>query len=167
MSETKAFDPESSGPAKIVGPVLGFELKTSPARLKIPFKFREDTHSADTGKTLSAMEHVIIFFNIHHVTRELWNLGQVEIRVQGLGQTARIPSSSVLSLKDFPFNQVLIMTHSIPAHEFSPDVYEVRLNLMNGSRNTICQEVSRFIISPRGIIPHPGNQDRSTPEEQG
>jgi hypothetical protein len=72
----------------------------------------------------------------------------------------------VLYLKDYPFNQVLIMTHSIPAMQLSPDVYEVKLSLINGSRNTISEESSRFIISPQGIIPNPGTQDKSTPPEQ-
>ncbi len=151
MSEIKASDPESSGPAKIVGPVLGFELKKSPARRKNPHKFSE---------------HVVIFFNLRHVTRELWDRGQVEIQVQGLGQRAHRPITSVLSLRDYPFDEVLVLTHSFPAQEFSPDVYEVRLSLMNGRRNTINQEAARFIISPRGIIPHPGTQGKSTPPEQ-
>ena len=155
VSEKNIVVPKAAGPPKIVGPVLGFELKESPSQLQVPFKLSGNKIEVDAANTFSSTEQVVIFFNLHNVTRDLWQDGQVNILIKGMRADQEAPKTYAVKLCDVPYNEVLGITHSIPARDFSPDYYEVSLNLENGSRKVLDAEASRFIISPKEIVPHP------------
>lgn len=163
VSEKTISIPKGAGQAKIIGPVLGFELKESPSPQHAPFKLAGTKMEVDPGRTFAATEQVVIFFNLHNLTRELWQSGRVRIRISGLREQQEGPRTVELPLTDYPFNEALGITHSIPAGEFAPDYYEVTLTLMNGSQALIDEETGRFIISPMEIVPHPVTLSKTFP----
>ena len=163
VSEKTISIPKGAGQAKITGPVLGFELKESPSPQHAPFKLAGTKMEVDPGRTYAATEQVIIFFNLHNLTRELWQNGRVRIRVSGLQEEQGRHKTVELPLTGYPFNEALGITHSIPAGEFAPDYYEVTLTLLNGTQGVIDEESGRFIISPKKIVPHPVTLSKTFP----
>jgi GWxTD domain-containing protein len=167
VSEKNISVPKGAGPAKITGPVLGFELKESPGLRHAPFKLANARMEVDPGRTFAVTEQVVIFFNLHNVTRELWKNGRVRIRIAGLQEQKGDAARTIeLPLTDYPYNEALGITHSIPAGEFEPDYYEVILTLVNGSRSVIDEESGRFIISPKEIVPHPVTLSKTFPSSK-
>jgi GWxTD domain-containing protein len=156
VSEKNISVPKTSGAPVIVGPVLGFELKDHPGRLSVPFKLTHQKIEVDPRNTFALNEHVVVFFNVNRVDREFWTSGRVRIKIRGLNSKAdQAAITHELELKDFPYNETLSITHSIPAREFLPDYYEIKLTLLNGKSGVVHEESAQFIISPREIIPHP------------
>lgn len=150
---------KSFGPAKIVGPVLGFEFKDC------------------SYNSFACNERVVLFFNLNRLTRSLWKQGHVRVEIRGLGEnvitetdkeereirgkeprTYEIQAnhsnswSFDLELKAYPFKRTLGVTYSLPVQEFLPDYYEIKLTLINGRQKVIDEETSRFIISPQEIV---------------
>ncbi len=166
VSEKNIVVPKAAGPPKIVGPVLGFELKESFSPLQVPFKLSGKKIEVDAANTFSSTEQVVIFFNLHNVTRDLWQEGSVNISIKGMREGHESPKNYAVKLRDFPYSEVLGITHSIPAGDFSPDYYEVRLTLENGNQNVLDGEASRFIISPKEIVPHPVILTKSFPSSK-
>ena len=142
MFEKNSEAIKSAGPVEIVGPVLGFELKDYP------------------DITPSSAERIVIFFNLNHVSESLWQQGRIMVEINGLKENKTTRRTFELELKDYPYKKILGITHSIPARDFSPDYYEIRLTLLNGSQKILDQETSRFIISPKEIVPHPAGRRR-------
>lgn len=166
VGEKNISVPKGAGPAKIIGPVLGFELKESLGPQHAPFKLSHTRMEVDPGRTFAATEQVVIFFNLHNVTRELWRSGRVRIRVSGLQEQQDASRTFELPLADYPYNDALGITHSISAGEFAPDYYQVTLSLMNGSQSVIDEESGRFIISPKEIVPHPVTLSKTFPSSK-
>jgi GWxTD domain-containing protein len=166
VSEKTISIPKGTGSTTISTPVLGFELKESASAQHAPFKLAGARMEVDPGRTFAATEHVVIFFNLHNLSRELWQKGRVRVRVSGLREQRGKGKTIELPLTDYPFNAALGITHSIPAGEFSPDYYEVTLSLLNGSQAVISEETGRFIISPKEIVPHPVTLSKTFPQSK-
>jgi hypothetical protein len=137
------------GSAKIVGPVLGFEFKDC------------------SYNSFSAEESIVLFFNLNRLTRSLWKQGRVRVEISGLGEKGRADQNNCwsfdLELKDYPFKRTLGIASSLPAQEFLPDYYEIKLTLFNGRRKVIDEETSRFIISPQEIVLEQKGVKKSSP----
>lgn len=166
VSEKNVSIPKAGGPPKIVGPVLGFELKKTPSRLHAPFKLSDRKLEVDPAGPMAASEQVVVFFNLHQLSRQLWESGRVQIGFQGLRDKETPVKTYELQLRDYTYSEVLDIAHSIPAREFVPDYYEVTLTLKNGAEAVIDRESSRFIISPKEIVPHPVTLAKAFPEAQ-
>lgn len=142
MFEKNINAADSDGPVRIAGPVLGFELKDY------------------SDNSLSSTESIIIFFNLNHVSESLWKQGRIKVEINGLKDNKTARRAFELELKNYPYKQTLSVTHSVPARDFSPDYYEIKLTLLNGSQKILDRETSRFIISPKEILPRPGGRKR-------
>lgn len=116
-------------PIKIVGPVLGFEIK-------------------------EAKNHLIaIFFNLHNISKEIWGKGWIRIELKGLRKIKPSQRLFNIYLQEYPYKKIIGITHSIPACDLVPDYYEIRLMLFNGNERMVTEAKEKFKISSQEIIP--------------
>jgi len=155
--------PEISELPKIIEPVLGYKLQDYSSNLHIPFGVADKLLFVDPQNTFSQVDDVVIFFNLMNVKRKLWEEGKVEIFINGLREKNPVNKSFPLDLKEHPYNEILSISYVIPAREFSPDYYEVKLILKNGEEAIIDENNSNFIISQKEIVPHPTTLAKSFP----
>ncbi len=155
--------PESTGLPGIISPVLGFKAEQQKDPLHMPFKVAETKILVDPENTISPSEEVVLLFNLVNISDEMRESGKIRILVNGLGHRDPIKKSFTLELKTYPSKETLVITHSIPAKEFSPDYYEMHLILEDGEGNTIDEKKTQFILSSQAEVPHPVTLAKSFP----
>ncbi len=158
--EFSAFDgrisvPEPTGQPRIIGPILGYELQDYASHLFIPFKAIDKRLLIDPSDTFSTTEEIYLFFNITATSKDLWEQGKIEIRVDGM--TAKNPTqkSYTLNLKDYRYNKIMRMTYMIPGQELSSDYYQLKVVLKDIQDSVIDEKTAEFIVSPETVVPHP------------
>ncbi len=161
--EKDVYVPESTGLPGIIGPILGFKAEPRKDPLHLPFKVVDTKILVDPENTISASEEVALLFNLVNISDEMRKSGKVRILANGLGLRKPIKKSFSLDLNAYPPKETLVITHSIPAKEFSPDYYEMHLILEDGDGNPIDEKKTQFILSPQEEIPHPVTLSKSFP----
>jgi tetratricopeptide (TPR) repeat protein len=155
--------PEHTGAPRLVGPVIGYGLQDYPAHLHVPFKVVDKQLLIDPDSTIASSENVAFFFSVMDVSKSLWEDGKVELRVSGLRPNEPSQKALTLSLKDYPYHEIMGIHHSFPARELSPDYYEMTLTVKDGDGSLLDESASNFIISPSEGISHPVTMTRSFP----
>lgn len=147
--------PEDTGSPHIVGPVLGYKVQNYPLDRHIPFKVLDRKLVFDPTNTFSTSENISVFFTLPNLTQDLWQKGSVNIFIQGLKPNNPAQKSLILRLSNNPFRRTLFVSHTIPPGEFPPDYYRMKLDLIDEKGNIIDEKNSKFVISPKAVIPHP------------
>lgn len=155
--------PRKSDRTEIIGPVLGFKLQEHPSPTHIPFQVLNKKLHIDPNNILSSTEDLVIFFNLKDVSRALWQEGKIEVFIEGLSEKSPNEKSFSLSLKDYPFHDVMSILHSVSSPELSPDYYKMKLVLKDAKQATIDEKVANFIVSPKETVPHPVILSKSFP----
>jgi GWxTD domain-containing protein len=155
--------PEHSGIPRIVGPVLGYGLQDYPRHLHVPYKVVDKQLLVDPKSIVSPTENIAFFFSIMDVSRDLWENGRVNIFLSGLREREPSQKSIVLELRDYPFNEILGINYSLPAKDLSPDYYDLKVVLKDGSGTSLDEKVSTYIISPSDKVVHPVTLAKSIP----
>ncbi len=140
---------------RLTAPVLGYGLQDYPSHLNVPFKSLDKKLLVDSRNTFSAKEEVAILFNITKVTRELWENGKIEVLIKSVGRKELREKSYILDLRNFPFHENMGIAYSFPASELTSDYFEMKLILKDSHSTIMDEKTSRFIVSPREIVPHP------------
>ena len=153
-------EPES---AKIIGPVLGFELLEHSGHFHVPFRVMNKKLGVDPNKIFSSKEEMTVFFNVMNAAQDLWQEGKVEVSINGLSDKNPTEKSFDLDLKNYPYDEILSIIHSISSRELLPDYYEMKLTLQDGKQAIIDEKVTEFIVSPKETIPHPVTLAKSFP----
>lgn len=155
--------PEHAGAPKLVGPVVGYGLQDYPAHLYVPYRVLDKQLLTDPESTIAATENVVFFFSVMDVSKSVWEKGKVELQVSGLRPETPSRKSLTLELDNYPFHEIMGIHHSFPANELSPDYYEMRLAVKDGSGAVLDESSANFIISPAESITHPVTVTRSFP----
>jgi GWxTD domain-containing protein len=155
--------PETSENPQIIGPVIGYKTDEYTGHFHEPFKVMNRKLLVDPQNTISLSEELAIFFNLVNMNRDLWESGQVILSVKMFDDQNPSPKTYVLKTKDYPYNEILAISHTLLAREFSPDYYEIHLILEDGKGNAIDEKKSNFILSPQEEIPHPVTLAKSFP----
>jgi len=153
--EKEIFIPEESGAPRIMEPLLGYKFQSYHRDSHLAFKVLDKKLVVDPKNTFSFSDDISFFFNLSNLTQSLWKEGKVKVFIRGFKENNASQKSFTLRLKDYPFQRILFITHTIPAKELSPDYYEMKLNLIDEKGETIDEKSANFIISPTEIIPHP------------
>lgn len=153
--ESDIFMPEESGIPKIGGFILGYRFQNYDISQHIPFKIADKKLLVDPKNTFSSADHIALLFSLTNVTEDLWEGGEIRILIKGLKEKNPSNKYLTLKLKDFPFNRILTINHSIPAIDLVPDYYEMRLSFMDEKGITIDEKNANFIVSPLENISHP------------
>lgn len=155
--------PENTGSPKLVGPVVGYGLQDYPAHLHVPFKAVDKQLLIDPKSTISLSENIAFFFSIMDVSKDLWEEGKVEVNLNGLRENAPSRKALTLGLKDYPFHDIMGINYHFPAADLSPDYYELKLVMKDGSGSVLDEQTANFIISPSEGVPHPVTMTKSFP----
>ncbi len=147
--------PRKSDRTEIINPVLGFKLQEHSSPTRIPFQVLNKKLHVDPNNTLSSTEDLVIFFNLKDVSRDLWQEGMIEVFIEGLSEKSPAKKSFSLSLKDYPFHDIMSILHSVSLAKLSPDYYKMKLVLKDAKQTTIDEKVANFILSPKETVPHP------------
>ena len=161
--EKNIFIPEESELPQIIGPFLGYKFKDYDRSLHVPFKILDKKLLVDPKNTFSSTENIAILFNLSNVKENLWEGGEVEVFIRGLRERDPSIKSFYLKLKDYSFNKILNIDHSIPARELTPDYYEMKLILRDEKGETIDEKVTNFIVSHLEMISHPIARTKCVP----
>ena len=146
---------EDSGSPQIVGPFLGYGFQDYQSNMHIPFKIASKKLIVDPKNIFSSRDDVSFMFNIVNVPQSLWNEGQIRVLINGLKKKDPVQKSLTMRLSDYPYNEIMNISQSIPAKEFSPDYYEMRVLLVWKNEEAIDEKKKEFIISPEEVISHP------------
>lgn len=161
--EKEIHVPEGTEGPRILGPLVGYKLQDYPAHLHVPFKVLDKQLLVDPKATIAASEDIALFFSVMGVSRDLWERGRVDVRVQGLKENNPSQKAVTLFLKDFPFHEVMAIKHAIPAKAVAPDYYEIEVTLKDGEGTPLDQKAAHCIISPSEGVPHPVTLAKSFP----
>lgn len=147
--------PKKSGPAKIIGLVLGSKIQESPTYLHVPFKVMDTKLFVNPNNIFSSTDEMIFFFNLKNVTKDLWQEGKVEVLINDLSNKNHSNKSFHWDLRNYPYNKTFCVIRSISLQGLRPDYYKMKINLKDGKRAIIDEEATNFIVSPKKIVPHP------------
>jgi GWxTD domain-containing protein len=161
--EGKIEVPKQSGIPKLVGPVVGYGLQDYPAHLHVPFKVMDKQLLVDSKSTISLSEVIAFSFSIMNVSKELWETGKIEVNISGLGEDPPFQKALTLDLKDYPFHEIIGINYSLAAKEFTPDYYDLKLQMVDGEGSILDENTRNFIISPSEGVPHPVTMAKSFP----
>jgi GWxTD domain-containing protein len=159
----KIMVPEHKGVPKLVGPVVGYGLQNYPAHLHVPFKVVDKQLLVDSKSTISLSEDIAFFFSIMNVSKELWETGKIEVNINGLSENSPSQKALTLDMKDYPFHEIIGINYSLAAKEFSPDYYDLKLQMKDGEGSILDENTTNFIISPADGVPHPVTLAKSFP----
>ncbi len=155
--------PADSGKPGLMGPFLGYRLQNYSQDIHIPFKALESKLAVDPKNTYSGNDTLSVLFLVKNVTRDLWENGKAEIRIQGLRESDPTAKNRSFLLKNFPFTNILKLTFTLPVQQLSPDYYDIHLQLTDGLGNVIDSASNHFIISPTQAVAHPTAFARGIP----
>lgn len=146
---------KSSQSPQITSPILGYKFQNFSQDLHIPFKVLDKKLVVDPINTFGSSDSISFFFTILNVPQILWENGKVNVFIRGLKPNNPSQKSFILRLKDSPFRRALVLSHSFPAKELSPDYYEIKLVLSDEKGKAIGEKSTNFIVSAEETIPHP------------
>ncbi len=147
--------PKNSGPAKIIGPVLGCKLQESPTHLHVPFKVLYAKLLVDPNNIFASTDEMVFSFYLKNLTKDLWQEGKVEVLINDLSNKNPSNKSFQWDLRNYPYNKIFCIIRSISLEGLRPDYYKMKVNLKDGKGAIIGEEATNFIVSPKKIVHHP------------
>ncbi len=143
------------GEPRIIDPLFGSKFQTFQTDLHVPFKVLDRKLIVDPRNTFTKGESVSILTLLAAIGRELWEDGLLKIAITGSRTNNPYEKSYTLRLNNYQYGKVLNLSHSLPAVEFPPDYYELKMILSDGEENVVDEKTGSFIISPKESITHP------------
>jgi len=153
--EKEVTVPVTTGLPRIAGPFIGYKIENYQKEIHIPFKMADKKIVVDPKNTLSGADDLAFLFSVADLTEDLRARGEVKIAIKGLRENNPAQKSLSLRLASYPFGRVLTLAQSIPAKEFDPDYYELKLTLVDGDGKPIDEKAENFIVSPEAAVSHP------------
>ena len=147
--------PKGSSKPQIFGPFLGYMFQEYQSNMHIPFKTVDKKLVVDPKNTFSSSDEVAFLMGLVNIPQSLWEEGELKVLIDGMKKVNPVKKSLTLRLKDYPFTQIINIPHAIPAGEFTPDYYEMRVQLVGKDGEVIDEKEGKFIISPEAAISHP------------
>ena len=98
-----------------------------------------------------------------NVSKELWETGVIEVNISGLREDSPFQKALTLDMKDYPLHEIIGINYSFAAKEFSPDYYDLKLQMKDGKGSILDEKTANFIISPAEGVPHPVTMTKSFP----
>ncbi len=147
--------PEATGRPRIVGPFLGYGFQDYQSNVHIPFKIVNRKLIVDPKNTFAASDQVSFLFDLMNVSSSHWRDGEVRVNINGLRKENPVGKSMTFPLKDHPYRRSLSISHSIPAREFTPDYYEMKVTWVGKNGELIDETKATFIVSSEEAVGHP------------
>jgi GWxTD domain-containing protein len=146
--------PKSGGGPALNGPILGYKLESYQTNVHIPFKALDRKVDVDPKMTFGLSDQLAIMFNVTDLTQDLWQGGEVQLSLKGLGKTPQLRNFTV-ALSGSPYNKVLNLSQVISAADLIPDYYQVKLSLVGPDKKVLDEKTGEFVISTEKAVAHP------------
>jgi GWxTD domain-containing protein len=143
-----------TGPA-LEGPFLGYKLETYPRDVHIPFKVADKKLVTDPNMSFGRSDSVAVMINVLNVTEDLLKNGEVRLEVRGLREASPVQKSYAVKLSASPLQRVLSIPQLFPAADLEPDYYELYVQLIGPSGETIDEKKGAFVVSLAPTVGHP------------
>jgi len=160
--ERDIFVSENLGQPKISGPFLGFEILNLDESYFIPYKLLDKKLAVDPKDTFGVDDEIVYFFNIENLTKDLWEGGEIRVTIKGFAENP-YEKSYRIDLNAYTFNKTLFISQSLPASEFPPDYYDLKLSFVDKDGTLVDENNEEFIISPLKKIAHPNPKIKGVP----
>ncbi len=155
--------PPTAGSPRILGPALGVGLVVSRADFHLPFQLGAQKLNVDPKNTYSNTDQVAYVFSVLGVTQDLWKEGKVVATIKGTSPSSVFQRSFTLPLNGQPYRSSLGLSQALPATEFPPDYYELKLALQDAQGSVLDTKTASFIVSPGKSVAHPVVASRAFP----
>ncbi len=162
LFEKEVTIPGEAAAPGILGPVLGPKLQEFKAGVNAPFKFEDKRIQVDPKGTLGAKDDIAFAFTLVGIDDDLWKDGRVRYQLVAATNGA-VQKEDVFKLSDKPRRNDMNFTVAVPARDFPPDYYELRLAILDGSGKALGEKKGTFILSPTEAVPHPVTLYRTFP----
>jgi GWxTD domain-containing protein len=146
--------PKTGGPPAINGPFLGYQLKTFPADVLIPFKTGERKLVVDPKMSYGSADELDILLSVTDLPQELWQNGTVELALKRLTGN-QVVRNLTLRLADTPYRPVLSLTPSMATTGLTPDYYELTARLVGADKAVLDEKSAQFVLSAEPALAHP------------
>lgn len=146
---------EDSKKTQIVGPFVGYRFQDYQTGVHIPFKVIDKKLIVDPKNTLAASDDLSFIFNLVNVTQSLWKEGKMKVTIKGLKKEGPSEKSLTMRVQDHNYRRMMSIPYSIPAKEFAPDYYEMKVSLVDKDENIVDEKKANFIVSPQDAVSHP------------
>ncbi len=152
--ERTVVAPRSGGAPALNGPILGYQVKTFPTDVFIPFKTGERKLVVDPKMSYGSADELDVLLSVTDLPRDLWQAGTVELSLVRLsaGQALRTVS---LRLADTPYRPVLSLIPAIATTGLPPDYYELKARLLGADKNVLDEKSAQFVLSAEPALAHP------------
>jgi GWxTD domain-containing protein len=146
--------PRSGGPPALNGPFLGYQVKTFPADVLIPFKTGERKLVVDPKMSYGSADELDVLLSVTDLTHDLWQDGTVELSLKRA--TGAQPLRDItLRLADTPYHSVLSLTPAIATTGLPPDYYELTARLRGPEKTLLDEKSAQFVLSAEPALAHP------------
>jgi len=156
--EKEIFLPERGGSPRIVGPIVGYDLKSYSLESFLPYKLLDKKLMVDPAHMFSIKENIHFFFSLSGITEKLWEEGKISLSITGLRPDKPSQKSILINLSSQPFHPIIALTQTLEAAQLSADYYKTAVSLIDGSGQTLDVQNIEFGISANEEVPHPSAQ---------
>lgn len=146
--------PPAGGKPALDGPFLGYQIKSFPAEVLIPFKTGERKLVVDPKMSFGSADELDALLSVAGVTPELWQGGTVELTVRGLTNAQNLRTVT-LQLADSPRRPVIGLTPNLATTGLPPDYYEVTARLLGPDGGLLDEKKVQFVLAAEAALAHP------------
>lgn len=146
--------PRSGGAPALNGPFLGYQLKTFPADVMIPFKTGDRKLVVDPKMSYGAADELDVLVGVTDLTQDLWQGGTVELSLKGLSNPQALRTVT-LRLADTPYRPVISLTPNMATTGLAADYYELTARLIGPDKNVLDEKRAQFVLSSEPALAHP------------
>lgn len=152
--------PEKSDSPFISDFILAYDLKDEKDVSHLAYKIGEKRFFIDPRNIFSPDDKLFAFANIAFVSKELWEKGEIELKIESRERKEFVKTFSIL-LKEFPYSQQMGIFKAIDFKELSPDYYQISIYLKDKGK-TIDSKRLDFTIT-HSPVPHPNTFSKRLP----
>jgi len=160
--ENIVIPPYSTSP-RLSKPILAYKTQSYGQELHIPFKIFQEKYIIDPANTFSSQDTIWVVTQVSGLNQDLWSKGKVHLKINGMKSDKAVKKSYNIFLNAYPYRQSIFVAQAIQASDFTPDYYEMVLQLYNGQEEKIAETRTNFIISPLKAISHPIAHSKAMP----
>lgn len=139
--------PEKSGSPFISDFILSYDLKDENDISHLSYKIGEKRFFIDPKNTFSYDDRLSVFANISYVSREVWERGEIELKIESQERKEFVKTFLIL-LKEFPYSQHLGIFKTINPKELTPDYYQISIYLKEKERIIDSKRMDFTITNP-------------------
>jgi len=147
--------PRYDGPPHLSGPFIGYKFETYSNQYHLPYKIHNKKLVGDPKNTFGSGETLAILLNVINSPRELWQGGEIRVRIRGSNDSDPREKAFVIRLDSQEFSRIISLSHLLSFEDLTPDYYELIVQLTDANGETVDEAQKNFIISPADVLPHP------------